>query len=448
MHVFDCVIVGAGIAGLSAAAELQAKGKSVRILEARDRIGGRIESIKVGDQMFESGGQWVAPGHDIMFELIDQYGLELVEDRNLDFLIRSQGKVVASHPAMTDNALSPFVVADLGQAMLRYRRLVSRNAKDPVWAEGNAAWLAQPVAKWAATNIRSIKAQEVFLDLLSETIGKPHADLTLAEALNESFANVDLETLYTVTGALGQKRIRGGMHQLTDKMAADLGDIIQLNCVVTKVTVADHVTIESADGESFEARTVLLTLPPWLAHALEFEPPMPSWRDEVVVKTSPGNAIKATVSYPKPWWRDHGWSGHASSDEGPVHVVFDVTDNDEGPGTMIGFFVGADAATMNGRSQALRERSFIDALAKIFGEEARGEHHYNDRLWGIEPFSEGCHGAHFSPGVWTRDGSQLAKPEGPIHFAGAEYANKHNGYQEGAIRSAREAAAAIIKQIG
>lgn len=448
MHVFDCVIVGVGIAGLSAAAELHANGKSFRILEARDRIGGRIETTKVGDAMFESGGQWVAPGHDAMFELIEKYDLELVEDRNLDFLIRSQGRVVASHPAMNEKALSPFVVADLGQAMLRYRRLVARHAKDPVWAQANAAWLAQPVAKWAATNIRSVKAQEAFLDLLSETIGKPHKDLPLADALQDSFANVDLETLFTVTGALGQKRIRGGMHQLTDAMAAELGDVIQLNCVVTKVEVGEHVTVHSQDGETCEARTVLLTLPPWLAQQLEFDPPLPAWRDEVVVKTSPGNAIKATVSYPRPWWREHGWSGHASSDEGPVHVVFDVTDNDEGPGTMIGFFVGSDAATMNGRSMALRERSFIDALVKIFGEQARGEHHYNDRLWGLEPFSEGCHGAHFSPGVWTRDGSQLAKPEGPIHFAGAEYANKHNGYQEGAIRCARDAAEAILKQLG
>ena len=103
---------------------------------------------------------------------------------------------------------------------------------------------------------------------------------------------------------------------------------------------------------------------------------------------------------------------------------------------------------MSALGSAARERAFVDSLAAVFGPIARQQHTYVDYDWLADPFTRGCHTPHFAPGIWSMNGQQLAEPYGPVHFAGAEYAGKFNGYMEGAIRSGREEAKAIAREIG
>ena len=144
--MFDAAIIGAGLAGLEAARDLSARGLRVVVLEARDRVGGRVENITLPDGSYlEMGGQWIGAGFDAMRELIEHFGLETVGIPQPDgkFIVRARGK---AHHVPTDGhttVLNPFEVADLGQGLLRLRRLSRRLRDDGAWAQANEVWLGQ-----------------------------------------------------------------------------------------------------------------------------------------------------------------------------------------------------------------------------------------------------------------------------------------------------------------
>jgi len=439
---------------LTAAVDLTRRGKDIVVLEARDRIGGRVATVVHEGIGIEVGGQWVSPGHNCMHELIEAAGVELVGPQEGALLIRSQGEVFRS-PAAPDrsHALTPFEMADLGQGVLRFRRLAERVKSDPNWAAANVAWLGQPLSRWVKANLRTPAAQSDFSAILANVGEGINGDVSLGRALATTVNGTDLESLFAVSGGLKLRRVVGGMHQLADHLAAQLPEAcLQLQQVVTGI---DHdpegVTVhtEAGDGttRAHRARRVLVTLPPWLALRLPYNPPLPAWRDEAVQRQTSGHVIRVFAIYPTPWWREDGLSGQMSADEGPVRVTFDISDGD-GPGILMGFFEGVEAATLSGRSQAIRERAFIDSLAAVFGEQARQPHVYLDYDWAADKYTRGCHTPHFAPGAWSVNGQLLAEPAGPIRFAGAEYVGKSNGYLEGAVRSGHDEAKAILRELG
>ncbi len=453
-RVLDCVVVGAGFAGLAAAVELSGRGKDVVVLEARDRIGGRVATYEHEGTMIEVGGQWISPGHDSMHELVEAAGVELIGPQEGALLIRSQGGVYRSSAAPDrSHALTPFEMADLGQGMLRFRRLAQRVESDRSWAAANASWLGQPLGRWVKANLRTPAAQQDFSAVLASVSDGMAGDVSLGRALTTTVQGTDLESLFAVSGGLKLRRVMGGMHQLVDHLAAKLDDRVKLGQIVTRIDHGpDGVTVctEAADGTSsgsYRARRVLVTLPPWLALRLEYNPPLPSWREEVLHRNTAGHVIKAFVLYPTPWWREQGLSGQMSADEGSVRVTFDISEQ-SGPGIMMGFFEGAEAASMSKRSRTIRELAFIDSLAAVFGEEVRQPHDYLDYDWAADKYTRGCHTPHFAPGVWSVNGQLLAEPVDAIHFAGSEYVGKNNGYLEGAVRSGREEAKAILRELG
>lgn len=419
------------------------------MLEARDRIGGRVHTEDHDGQIIEIGGQWVSPGNELMHQLIAEAGVELVGPQDGALMIRSQGGVFRGLTAPDrSHSLTPFEMADLGQGVLRFRRLAERVVADPTWAAANTTWLGQPLSRWVRANLRTPAAQQDFTAVLASVGESSDEDPPLGIALQTSIGGTDLESLFTVSGGLKLRRVVGGMHQLGEHLADHLGDRIRLGIEVTGIDhFEDHVVVHTSSGDAIQARRVLVTLAPWMARDLAFNPPLPSWREEVAGRTSPGHVIKVFVIYPTPWWREEGLSGQMSADEGTVRVTFDITDPG-GPGVIMGFMEGIEADTMSKRSLTIRERAVIDSLAAVFGEQARQPHQYVDYDWVSDPLTRGAHTPHFAPGIWSVNGQLLAEPVGPIRFAGAEYAGKYNGYLEGAMRSARDEARAIIRELG
>ena len=134
-------------------------------------------------------------------------------------------------------------------------------------------------------------------------------------------------------GGLHQKRVEGGVAAVADAMAERLGDVVRLESEVTHVDHDDtSARLTLAGGEVVEARHVISTLPPRLAVALEHNPPLPQWRIEAADKVAPGNVIKAFLVYKEPFWRDKGFSGQSSADEGAVRVTFDTTSDEANRG--------------------------------------------------------------------------------------------------------------------
>ena len=443
--MLDCAIIGAGLAGLVAARDLRNRGLGVVVLEARDRVGGRVENGVLADgQYVELGGQWIGAGHDAIFELIERYGLRTIGiPARGNLVVRVHGRLLEVPSAADGAELTPFEVADLSQGLLRLRRLAHRLADDPAWVAANDAWLRQDLRRWVRTNLRTGGAQARFGEVYEAAFGPMIPKATLEEGLRQINSGPSLETMIANNGGLNQQRIEGGMTALCEALANDLGEVVRLGNPVTKVTHGDTAVVTLASGETVEARTVVSTLPPRLAVALEYDPPLPQWRRDVAEKVAPGNVIKAYLVYETPFWRERGLSGQSSSDEGAVRVTFDTTPADSTRGLLMGFFEGNEADSLAHRSLETRRRAFVESAVHAFGEEAAEPSEYVERDWSAEQYTRGCHGAHFAPGIWTSNGPVLAASEGCLYWAGAEYSTKFNGYMEGAVRSGEEVAATI-----
>ena len=443
--MLDCAIIGAGLAGLVAARDLRNRGLGVVVLEARDRVGGRVENGVLADgQYVELGGQWIGAGHDAIFELIERYGLRTIGiPARGNLVVRIHGRLLEVPSAADGAELTPFEVADLSQGLLRLRRLAHRLADDPAWVAANGAWLRQDLRRWVRTNLRTGGAQARFGEVYEAAFGPMIPKATLEEGLRQINSGPSLETMIANNGGLNQQRIEGGMTALCEALANDLGEVVRLGNPVTKVTHGDTAVVTLASGETIEARTVVSTLPPRLAVALEYDPPLPQWRRDVAEKVAPGNVIKAYLVYETPFWRERGLSGQSSSDEGAVRVTFDTTPADSTRGLLMGFFEGNEADSLAHRSLETRRRAFVESAVRAFGEEAAEPSEYVERDWSAEQYTRGCHGAHFAPGIWTSSGPVLAASEGCLYWAGAEYSTKFNGYMEGAVRSGEEVAATI-----
>ncbi len=445
--MLDCIVVGAGLAGLRTATELVAAGREVLVLEARDRVGGRVETIRTEHgAALEMGGQWINDGHERMIAMVEERDLTLVDHADGAVVVRLGGgrRHVPTKDELDEN-LSPFELADLGQGLLRFRRLGERISHDAAWADANRPWFQQSVETWVSANVRTPGGQQWFGRVFEGAFGRPGDEMTLLEGLQRSNNRLDLESLVTVNGALKQRRVAGGIAQLCEAMAADLGDRLQLGAPVVAVEQDDEqVVVVLADGTRHQAAHLVLTLPPRLVNGLKFTPELPTWRRETAEKVPAGNVIKAALIYETPWWRREGMSGQVGSDEGAMRVIMDNSGPD-GHGVLMGFFEGPDAPSIATRSEFLRQRAMENVVKQALGHDGGEPLAYLDRNWSTEQYTGGCHGAHFAPGVWTASGPVLAEPEGRVYFAGSEYSSKFNGYMEGAVRSAERIAKLLLR---
>ena len=203
-----------------------------------------------------------------------------------------------------------------------------------------------------------------------------------------------------------------------------------------------------SDRVSVRARRVIVAMPPVLAGRIDYEPPMPAVRDGLTQWMAQGSVVKCMAVYDRPFWRERGLSGQATSADGPISVTYDNSPPDGSPGVLLGFFEAGAARRATELPQDERRRLVLDCMRRFFGPEASDPVHYVDKAWAADPWSRGCYGGFMPTGAWTATGSALRPPVGPIHWAGAETATVWNGYMDGAVSSGQRAAAEVLEAIG
>ncbi len=444
----DVLVVGAGLAGLIAARDLTAAGRSVLVLEARDRVGGRVVNQDIGDgKIVEMGGQWAGPTQDRLLALAQQLGVPTFPTYDIgQKVLHFNGKRGTYRGTIP--RINPLVLADIGQAQARLEAMAKKVPTDTPWTAANAERLdCQTFETWARRNTAT-KSARTLLALAAEAVfAAEPGDLSMLHVLFYSRSGGSFQRLIDTTGGAQQDRFVGGSALLPERLAATLSDSVRLESPVTRMEVAgDKVTATTASGQ-YEGRQIIVTTPPLLAGRIEYEPPLPHWREQLTQRTPMGSVIKCQVIYDEPFWRNEGLCGQATGDGAGSRVVFDNSPPDGSPGILLAFLEGDEARRLGRATVEVRRRAVVDSLVRYFGPRAGTPEDYLERDWQQERFSGGCYGTLFGPNVWTRYGHALRTPVGPIHWAGTETATAWAGYMDGAVRSGERAAADVLARL-
>lgn len=393
------VVVGAGFAGLAAADELARAGVEVAVLEARDRVGGRVWSAPFAGGVIERGAEFILPDYDVMIGYAQRLGIPLVRKGTRYGYREPRGPGAVSLEAMGEGfktaAQAPVITGE------SVRDALNRTALDPAVAEALCARL-----EVSCTH----PAHDLEASVLREGAG--------------AFGTFDTFTL------------AGGNDTLARALAGELGERLRLSAAVTRVVVEDGGV--RVGGRDFElaADAAIVTVPCTLIDEIAFDPPLPPAKHAALRDAPVGHAAKLFVRLAEP---------------APPSAVLSVTERywcytqltaDGSPAPFVGAFAGTRPALERlavdrgpdrwlASLRALRPDLALDPDAVLLSE------------WDPDPWARGSYTARALRA--PMDDAALARPVGQIVFAGEHTAGEWHGLMEGALRSGLRAARDVLR---
>jgi putrescine oxidase len=441
----DVVVVGAGVAGLAAASRLVAEGRTVVVLEARDRVGGRLWNTEIGGEANELGGEWVAPYHSRLRELLPELGIELFpayRDGD-DVYVDESGR--AHRHTGAESVLSPNSERALKDADAKLDALAKELDPEAPWAHADARaldtitfdeWLRREVAdETARANLGSYLA-DGFLT-------KPTHSFSLLHGLWAIAGAGGTYELFAGEQCLAY-RVVGGSQLIPIRLAERLGDQVVLDAPVRALRwSADGVEVDAGAVRAL-GRSAIVAIPPNLTGSIRFEPALPGWRMRLQQATSQGFVMKFLAVYDEPFWRADGLSGEGFAPHQFVREIYDNSPPSASAGVLCTFLPGENAEVASRMSPDARKSAVIEGLAKYVGPRALQVVDYIEMDWSAEEWTRGAYAATFGVGGLTRFGEDLRRPVGPIHWACADIAGVGHMHMEGGIRSGEAAADAVL----
>jgi monoamine oxidase len=432
------IVAGAGLAGLAAARDLEADGASVIVVEARDRVGGRVHTIREGfahHQHAEAGADLIEGEQDHVRALARSLRLETVRILRNGWGFygpsRSGRKRVVSEPR-TVLAAAKRLAPHIQDFMLADER----------WDSAVATALARrSVADWLASGPRDRALAGGLRGLRGFYLADPE-ELSLL-VLVDQFASGD-------TPGEGQMfRVRAGNDRLATGMADAMHGPILLNAIVRRISrgASDvHVTIEEDGRQSrLTADACIVTLPASTLRDVVFDPPLPDDQQRAIATLSYGRATRLMLQFDRRYWK-HRRRPTAFGTDLAIGAVWDGNEQQRGPAGILTLLAGGRASTelqailtRDGVEGAIAPLAWLGKPASLLASQTI--------VWENDPWSRGGY-AFFDPTFdsWLRP--WLARPAGRVLFAGEHTSSRWQGYMNGAIESGKRAAAEVRATVG
>jgi monoamine oxidase len=438
----DVIVIGAGFAGLAAAHELAHKGYGVTVLEGRKRIGGRVMSLDdvLPGKTVEGGGELIGSNHPTWRSYASRFGLSFttVDDGGSGPILLKGHKLTRRESAKLAHEMT----------------LTLNKLADEAIQVGNPfkPWGMTPEAKKLASELDQQSLQS-WIDscgasplcrlavevLLSTDNGVPAEDQSLLAVL-AMIQGGGGEDFWTQTERF---RCVGGNNRLAEELASPILASIHLGVRVKKVSVAkDKVVVTRKDGETFEARDVILAVPPSVWGGIEFTDPLPALR-----KPQMGKNVKCLMSFRQEFWRKDGLSANMTCD-GPVRLTWHSTEHQEGPGHVLVGFSGAQAAAeCSSWNPVARTGNYVHELEKAYTGAEASLVDTRFMNWPSDPLAKASY-AFPRPNEVTQWGPTYEQGLGNLHFAGEHTCYAFMGYMEGALQSGVAAAKKLATRDG
>ena len=451
------VVVGAGFAGLSAARELVAQGvRDVVVLEARNRVGGRTWTRRLGGVDYDVGGQWLKTkpsqfgvAQDNITKLAADVGVETYDTYNTgqnvyyyDGTLQRYDSSGPFGPIPPD----PTGVPDAFKAIVQLNDMAKSVPMDKPWTAPNAAeWDGQTFETWKNDNAVT-PGGRFLLDLGVEAVWSAQPrDISLLYLLWYVHGADTFDNLINTAGGAQESRFVGGASAVSKAVARELGRRLILRSPVRRIVRKGKKVRVESDRAIVTADHVIVALPPALCARIEHKPRLPGLRAQLEQRVPMGTVIKCQARYDKPFWRDDGLTGQATSNTGPVKVTFDNSPPDGEPGVLLGFIEGTDGREYMERPAAERKQAVLDSFARYFGDAALEPSFYVEKSWADDQWARGCYAGIMAPGVLLDYGRALREPIGRVHWAGTETATVWPGYIDGAVQSGIRAAQEVLE---
>ena len=443
----DVVVVGGGLSGLVAAHDLRRSGRSVLVLEARDRVGGRVLNHRLsGGSVIESGGAFVGPTQGHILALAKELGVATFKeyaDGNNVYVSSKTGKMEYTGTIPPD----PLILPD---AAVLQTRIDEMSKQVPVGAPWTAAkareWDTISVDQWLRENTVNPDVRNLLLSYLQPAFGSDGLDMSLlfflwyiATAGDETHPGSFERSSGTRDGAQ-DSRFVGGSQLVPLRLAERLGSRVALSAPVRRIAQhAGHVLVHSDRG-TVRASRVVVAAPPAMVLDIDWYPLIPPRRQQLLQRMPMGALMKCDAVYDKPFWRAKGLSGMGLNDQGAVRVCFDNSPKDASVGVLLAFVGGATWARYGTMSLAARRRAVLQGFAAVVGDEALRPVEYVEHDWTLERWIQGSPIALQVPGAITAYGSTIRTPFRRVHWAGTETSTYWSGYMDGAVRAGQRAA--------